>query len=226
MVNINQNDINDLEKYLSTNEDTTKSEEEVVPNGNITTDEIRAAEQILFYLIVEKSKTMYYNGLEKGVVDGLNEVKKAVNGDKESKCIQTAMTFFGDIIDMRPFKYGESIDTTYEANESGARMYDAIVKSCINMTSQYDRFVSKCKIKGVMLIITDDGEFGGSYHDLSEAIDALNELKKREIACLVATCDSNNSLRSSKRLGVEAISIKDQQQVRILMKTVSQNLCL
>ena len=136
------------------------------------------------------------------------------------------MTFFGDIIDMRPFKYGESIDTTYEANESGACMYDAIVKSCINMTSQYDRFVSKCKIKGVMLIITDDGEFGGSYHNLREDINALNELKKREIICLVATCDSNNSLKSSKRLGVDAISIKEQRQVRNLMKLVSQNLCL
>ena len=58
MVNINQNDLNDLEKYLSTNEDTTKSEEEVVVNGNITTDEIRATEQTLFYLVEEKSKTM------------------------------------------------------------------------------------------------------------------------------------------------------------------------
>ena len=89
MANIDQDYLNDLEKYLNTDEDTTEPQEEVTVNkglkGNITTDEIRSAEQALLYLVVDKSGSMYHNGLEKGVVDGLNEVKKTVNGAKESK---------------------------------------------------------------------------------------------------------------------------------------------
>ena len=82
MANIDQDYLNDLEKYLNTDEDTTEPQEEVTVNkglkGNITTDEIRSAEQALLYLVVDKSGSMYHNGLEKGVVDGLNEVKKTV----------------------------------------------------------------------------------------------------------------------------------------------------
>lgn len=48
MANIDQDYLNDLEKYLNTDEDTTEPQEEVTVNkglkGNITTDEIRAAE--------------------------------------------------------------------------------------------------------------------------------------------------------------------------------------
>lgn len=226
MANIDQNYLNDLEKYLNTDEDTTEPEEKVEVNkglkGNITTDEIRSAEQALLYLVVDKSGSMYHNGLEKGVIDGLNEVKKTVNGAKESKCIQTAMTFFGSTLDMRPFKYGECIDTTYEANEGETRMYDAIVESCTNMTSQYDSLINECKIKGVMLIFTDGGENGSKQYNLSDVQKALKELKKRDIVYLVAAFDGIDSSKLGNDLGVEPIPIKDEHQLRRLMKFVSQ----
>ena len=226
MANIDQDYLNDLEKYLNTDEDTTEPQEEVTVNkglkGNITTDEIRAAEQALLYLVVDKSGSMYHNGLEKGVVDGLNEVKKTVNGAKESKCIQTAMTFFGSTLDMRPFKYGECIDTTYEATDGETRMYDGIVESINNMTSQYDSLVSECKIKGVMLIFTDGGENGSKQYTLSDVKNALKELKKRDIVYLVAAFDGIDSSKLGNDLGVEPIPIKDEHQLRRLMKFVSQ----
>lgn len=172
--------------------------------------------------MVDKSGSMYHNGLEKGVVDGLNEVKKTVNGAKESKCIQTAMTFFGSTLDMRPFKYGECIDTTYEATDGETRMYDGIVESINNMTSQYDSLVSECKIKGVMLIFTDGGENGSKQYTLSDVKNALKELKKRDIVYLVAAFDGIDSSKLGNDLGVEPIPIKDEHQLRRLMKFVSQ----
>lgn len=226
MGNIDQNYLSDLEKYLNSDEDTMEPEEEVVVNnglkGNITTDEIRSAEQALLYLVVDKSGSMYHYGLEKGVIDGLEEVKRTVNGAKESKCIQTAMTFFGSTLDMRPFKYGECIDTTYEANEGETRMYDAIVESCTNMTSQYDSLVSECKIKGVMLIFTDGGENGSKQYNLKDVQNALKELKKREIVYLVAAFDGIDLSKLGNDLEAEPIPIKDEHQLRRLMKFVSQ----
>ena len=226
MDNIEQEYINDFEKYLTTDEDTTEPQEEIVAKkglrGNITYDEIRSVDQALLYLVVDKSSSMYHNGLEKGIVDGLNEVKKVVNGVKESKYIQTAMTFFGSTLDMRPFKYGECIDTSYEATESQSRMYDAIVESCSNMISQYDNLISECKIRGVMLILTDGHEVASEYN-LDDAKNALKELMKREIVCLITTFDGIGSLKLCNDLGIETVPIKDNHQLRILMKLVSQH---
>lgn len=226
MANIPQDYLADLEQYLNNDEDTIESQEEVTVNkglkGNITTDEIRSTEQALLYLVVDKSGSMYHNGLEKGVVDGLNEVKKTVNGAKESKCIQTAMTFFGSTLDMRPFKYGECIDTTYEATEGETRMYDGIVESINNMTSQYDSLVSEYKVKGVMLIFTDGGENGSKQYKLNDVENALKELKKRNIVYLVAAFDGIDLSKLGNDLGVEPIPIKDEHQLRKLMKFVSQ----
>ena len=226
MANIPQDYLADLEQYLNNDEDTIESQEEVTVNkglkGNITTDEIRSTEQALLYLVVDKSGSMYHNGLEKGVVDGLNEVKKTVNGAKESKCIQTAMTFFGSTLDMRPFKYGECIDTTYEATDGKTRMYDGIVESINNMTSQYDSLVSEYKIKGVMLIFTDGGENGSKQYTLSDVKNALKKLKERDIVYLVAAFDGIDLSKLGNDLGVEPIPIKDEHELRRLMKFVSQ----
>jgi len=226
MGNIDQDYLNDLEKYLNTDEETTEPEKEVAVDqglkGNVTTDDLRATEQALLYLVVDKSGSMYHNGLEKGVVEGLKEVKAVVNGSKERKHIQTAMTFFGSTLDMRPFKYGECIDTTYEANEGETRMYDAIVESCTNMISQYDKLKSECMLKGVMLIFTDGGENGSKQYNLIDVNNALNELKKRDIVYLVAAFDGIDLSKLGNDLGVEPIPIKDEHQLRRLMKFVSQ----
>ena len=190
--------------------------------GNITTDEIRDGEQALLYLVVDKSGSMYNNGLEKAVVAGLNDVKRTVNGSKESKCIQTAMTFFGSDLDMRPFKYGECIDVSYEANGSKTRMYDALVESCNNMISQYDILEPKVKVKGVMLLFTDGGENGSEKYSVNDAKQAVKELKERNIRFLVAAFDGFDSTELAKALDIEPISIKDDHQLRKLMQFVSK----
>ena len=218
--------VNDLEKYLNSDEDILEPEEVIEApkglKGNITTDEIRDGEQALLYLVVDKSGSMYNNGLEKAVVAGLNDVKRTVNGSKESKCIQTAMTFFGSDLDMRPFKYGECIDVSYEANGSKTRMYDALVESCNNMISQYDILEPKVKVKGVMLLFTDGGENGSEKYSVNDAKQAVKELKERNIRFLVAAFDGFDSTELAKALDIEPISIKDDHQLRKLMQFVSK----
>lgn len=226
MSNIDENYLNDLQNYLNSDDDSIEPEEETAVNkgleGNIKIDEVRSAEQALLYLVVDKSASMYHNKLERGVIEGLEEVKKTVNGSKEAKCIQTAMTFFGETLDMRPFKYGECIDTTYAANESSTRMYDGIVESCKNMISQYDNLKNECKVKGVMLIFTDGGENGSKNYNLSDVRNALDELTKKDIVYIVAAFDSVDLSALGKELNVEPVPIKDEHQLRRLMKFVSQ----
>ena len=121
MADVSQEYLNDLTKFLNNPDEIEEPEEALVVQGglagNISVNDIRSSEQALLYIVVDKSGSMYNNGLEQGVIAGLKEVKNAVNGAKESKNIETAMTFFGSTLDMRPFQYGENIDISYSADE-------------------------------------------------------------------------------------------------------------
>lgn len=215
--------IEDLEKYLNSDEDILEPEEVIETpkglEGNITPDEVRCCGQDLLYLVIDNSGSMYNNGLENAVVDGLKLAKKTVEG---CKYIQTAITLFGSKLEMRPFKYGECIDVSYEANGSKTRMYDALVESCNNMISQYDILEPKVKVKGVMLLFTDGGENGSEKYSVNDAKQAVKELKERNIRFLVAAFDGFDSTELAKALDIEPISIKDDHQLRKLMQFVSK----
>lgn len=226
MANIDQDYIKDLDMYLNA-EDGSEPEEEITVQegikGNVTADDIRDVEQALLYMVIDKSGSMYNNGLEDQVKKGLEDVKRVVNGSKEVKCIQTAMTFFGSTLDMRPFQYGECIDTSYEATENRTRLYDAVVESCKNMVSQYDTLEPTAKVKGVMLIFTDGEENGSEqYRDAKDVQTYLDELVKRKIPYLVAAFKGVDAEKLGREFKTEPIIIDDDHKLRRLMRFVSE----
>lgn len=226
MATIDQDYIKDLDMYLNAKDDFEPEEDVEIQQGikgNISVDDIRDSEQALLYMVIDKSGSMYNNGLEDAVRKGLDDVKRVVNGSKEVKCIQTAMTFFGSSLDMRPFQYGECIDTSYEANEASTRLYDAVVESCKNMISQYDTLKPTAKVKGVMLIFTDGGENGSElYHDAKEVQKYLDELRKRDIPYLVASFKGVDGKQLARDFKTEPITIDDDHKLRRLMRFVSE----
>lgn len=226
MATIDQDYIKDLDMYLNAGDDYEPEEDVEIQQGikgNISVDDIRDSEQALLYMVIDKSGSMYNNGLEDAVRKGLEDVKRVVNGSKEVKCIQTAMTFFGSSLDMRPFQYGECIDTSYEANEASTRLYDAVVESCKNMISQYDTLKPTAKVKGVMLIFTDGGENGSElYHDAKEVQKYLDELRKRDIPYLVASFKGVDGNQLARDFKTEPITIDDDHKLRRLMRFVSE----
>ena len=226
MATIDQDYIKDLDMYLNAKDDFEPEEDVEIQQGikgNISVDDIRDSEQAVLYMVIDKSGSMYNNGLEDAVRKGLDDVKRVVNGSKEVKCIQTAMTFFGSSLDMRPFQYGECIDTSYEANEASSRLYDAVVESCKNMISQYDTLKPTAKVKGVMLIFTDGGENGSElYHDAKEVQKYLDELRKRDIPYLVASFKGVDGKQLARDFKTEPITIDDDHKLRRLMRFVSE----
>lgn len=226
MANIDQEYIKDLDMYLNADDDSEPEEQITVQEGikgNVSVNDIRDVEQALLYMVIDKSGSMYNNGLEEQVKKGLEDVKRVVNGSREVKCIQTAMTFFGSTLDMRPFQYGECIDTSYEASESKTRLYDAVVESCKNMISQYDTLQPTTKVKGVMLIFTDGGENGSEqYRSAKDVQNYLDELAKRDIPYLVASFKGVDNEQLGSDFKTEPIIIDDDHKLRKLMKFVSK----
>ena len=228
MADVSQEYLNDLTKFLNNPDEIEEPEEALVVQGglagNISFNDIRSSEQALLYIVVDKSGSMYNNGLEQGVIAGLKEVKNAVNGAKESKNIETAMTFFGSTLDMRPFQYGENIDISYSADEPETRLYDAIVESCNNMVSQYDKLRGECVLKGVMLIFTDGEENGSQNYKLKDAQNALAELEKRGIPYIVAAFKDADLSKLAVEFEVTPVEITDEHQLRRLMGFVSKSM--
>ena len=204
---------------IETAEETEQSER---LDGNVSIYELRDSEQGLLSIVIDKSISMHYNGLDVGVKHGLKEIKRVVNGRKEVNYIQTAMTFFGSTLDMRPFQYGENIDISYEANETSTRLYDAVVESCKNMVAQYDYLKSLGTIKGVMLIFTDGEENGSEvYRRVEDVQNALNELTKREIRYIVAAFKEVNIEQLARDFKTKMIIIDDDYKLRKLMRFTS-----
>lgn len=232
MANVDPKYIEELNRFLDQDDDTLEPDDDLTIDigleeskelkGNIPAGNTRATEQALLYIVVDKSGSMRYNGLEKGVIEGLKEVKKAVNGSKELDYVQTAMTFFGSTLDMRPFRYGENIDISYEANEGATRMYDAIVESANNMLKQHEAMKKEAvHSKGVMFVFTDGGENGSQQYGLHDVRDSIKEMHERGIRFLVAAFDGMNLSQLGDDLGVEPVPIKDDHQLRKLMAFVS-----
>ncbi len=222
-----------LDKYINDPETEPEGEaEDAAPKeieGNVAPEEIRSNLQALLYMVIDKSISMRGNGLEEAVRQGLVDVKRTVNGAKEMDCIQTAMTFFGSTLDMRPFQYGECIDISYEANEPSTRLYDAVVESCQNMVAQYDKLKDNTTaIKGVMFIFTD-GEENDSQHDSKDLQNTLKSMLgnetdgKRNIKVLIAAFKGADIKRLATDFGTEPIVINDDHKLRRLMDFVSKN---
>lgn len=230
MSGIDQEYLKNLNDYINADldDDDYDSEEDSIAKdgleGNVKIDDIRDVNQALLYMVIDKSGSMYNNGLEEAVKQGLADVKRTVNGCKEVKCIQTAMTFFGSTLDMRPFQYGECIDTSYAATEEKTRLYDAVVESCENMISQFDKLKPiTSALKGVMLIFTDGCENGSKQYNLKDVQAYLDKLKEKGITYLVASFKGVNAEQLGKDFKTETITIKDDHQLRKLMGFVSQN---
>lgn len=219
-------DIINLEKYLNSNGDILESEEEIeIPKGlkgNITIDEIREIEQTLLYFVLNKSNSVYSHGLKRTIVEGLNDAKRTVSSFRESKYIQTAMTFFGTYLDMRPFKYGENINTSYEVKGSKVRMYDAIVESCNNMISQYEKINYEYKVNGVMLLFTDGEEYGSKKHTVEDARNSIREIRERNIRFILAAYNGVDLPKLAEDLEVDPIPINNCNQLKKLMEFVSR----
>ncbi len=199
--------------------------------GNVSIEEKRDnSKQALLYMVIDKSVSMRGNGLEDAVRQGLADVKRTVNGSKEVDYIQTAMTFFGSSVEMRPFQYGECIDISYEATDSSTRLYDAVIESCQNMVAQYDKFEPTTTVKGVMLVFTD-GEENASQHSLKELQDTLSQMlgtnlkkdERRDIRFLVATFKGVDVRQLAQEFNTEPIIIDDDHKLRRLMDFVSKN---
>ena len=232
MANVDPKYIEELNRFLDQDDDTLEPDDDLTIDigleeskelkGNIPAGNTRATEQALLYIVVDKSGSMRYNGLEKGVIEGLKEVKKAVNGSKELDYVQTAMTFFGSTLDMRPFRYGENIDISYEANEGATRMYDAIVESANNMLKQHEAMKKEAvHSKGVMFVFTDGGENGSQQYGLRDVRDSIEWMNEMNLRFVLVSLNGANLSDFGDELGVEPVLIEDESQLRRIMVLLS-----
>ena len=197
---------------------------ENVIKGNVTIDELRDKEVNLLYLVIDKSYSMYENGLEKSVKEGLIAVKDFINSldDKKSQQVQIAITLFGSTLDMRPFKYVEDLKTSYEADEVKSRLYDGVIESCKNMIYQYDILIRKsCHVHGRMIILTD-GIDNGSLVTVEDFHKYLDELYKRDIVYFPVAFDDLDIEELSKLFKQEAIGFRDAFDFKRYMFYISE----
>ena len=226
MANIDPEYVKALNEYLEQDDDVMEPDEdmtiEIGLEGNVDVSEVRSTEQALLYIVVDKSGSMRNNRLEQGVVEGLKEVRKVVNGSKELDYIQTSMTFFGSTLDMRPFQYGENIDISYEANEGATRLYDAIVESVNNMRVQCTQMKKEdVHTRGVMFVFTDGAENGSQQYSLQDVRNSIEWMNEMNLCFVLVSLNGANLSDFGDELGVEPVLIEDESQLRRIMVLLS-----
>lgn len=174
-----------------TNEDETIATDDIV-ESDITIDDVRSREQTLLYLVVDKSSSIYNNGLQDEVVNALKGVQDLINYSAEGERMKNAITIFDSTINMQQFVYGNNINICYEANGKGSRLYDAITMSAQHMLKHYDDIGWGNLVKGVMLIITDGVDEGSQIYTEDDVKNALQQLNERGITVFMAKFKKND----------------------------------
>lgn len=224
-----------LEKFI--NDPATAPKERDMPRGlegNIAVEDIRKLNQYLLYIVIDRSLSMRFNGLEEAVRKGLEDVKYVVATSDENRFgqLQIAITLFGSTLDMRPFQFWEDVDISYDANEISTYLYDAVIESCQNMVAQYDILREICEVRGTMLIFTDGGE-NGSQHTLQDLQKALKDMirsdsigLKRNIKYLVAAFKDVDLKQLGIDFDTEPIYIGDGHRLRRLLRFVGRSVII
>lgn len=224
MANIEQNYLDDLEKYLNTDE---IEQEEIGYTliDDVKDEDLRNFEEILISIVVDKSYPM--NGsdeLEKCIEKAIESINYVFNMDlTQSRNLNAvvAITYFGSEIELEAFKYAKHIEVNCVANQVKSRIYDAVYESCMHMIGQYEHLSKVAKIYGYMFIFSD-GEDNGSTNTLQEMQQAIFELRKRDIRCVPIEYNGANLKHMTNIFKSEPLPLENPHQVMQMFEFVSE----
>ncbi len=192
----NQNMDNDLIKELvdyfngDYEQETTTSEDEKEKLDEPTYSEAKCNDQVLIYIVIDKSASMHSKKLDRDINDQLRKLNHFINDYMGPKHIKVVSSYFYSAL----------------TEKNGTPLYDMIVDNCKDMLRQYDELANEYNVNGGMIIFTDGEDNGSINCTIHDVIDSFKELKKRDITCGLFGPETTTLSELGKLLKVNPIS--------------------
>ena len=159
-----------------------------------TYSEAKCNNQVLIYIVVDKAALARNEKFGEDINEYLKELNNFVkNYDRPGRIKVVSSYFCSQLIK----KYGTPL-------------YDMIVDNCNDLCRQYDEFSGECNINGCMIIFTDGEKDNSINYLIEDVIDALGELRKRDITHMLIGPETTRLIEFADSLNVEPIFKKDK----------------
>ena len=178
----------DYEQETTTSED--EKEKAVEYLDEPTYSEAKCNDQVLIYIVIDKSASMHSKKLDRDINDQLRKLNHFINDYMGPKHIKVVSSYFYSAL----------------TEKNGTPLYDMIVDNCKDMLRQYDELANEYNVNGGMIIFTDGEDNGSINCTIHDVIDSFKELKKRDITCGLFGPETTTLSELGKLLKVNPIS--------------------
>lgn len=180
----------DYEQEATTSEDEKEKAVEQEYLDEPTYSEAKCNDQVLIYIVIDKSASMHSKKLDRDINDQLRKLNHFINDYMGPKHIKVVSSYFYSAL----------------TEKNGTPLYDMIVDNCKDMLRQYDELANEYNVNGGMIIFTDGEDNGSINCTIHDVIDSFKELKKRDITCGLFGPETTTLSELGKLLKVNPIS--------------------
>lgn len=192
-------------------------------NKNVDPEELETASVFLTDLTIDGSGSMCDNA--SAMQDCLGHYQGAIAGSKQADEMLVSKTVFNYDIESGGYVTPDDLDTSYSA-DGGTRLYDAIVDRHDRMLAYIDQLRKNGQTVRGCFVILSDGWDTCSNASMSQARNAIEDLKKQEITvAFISFGDEAKGI--AEKLGVNPKNImevtNDEHELRKVMEIVSKS---
>lgn len=184
----------DYEQEATTSEDEKEKAVEQEYLDEPTYSEAKCNDQVLIYIVIDKSASMHSKKLDRDINDQLRKLNHFINDYMGPKHIKVVSSYFYSAL----------------TEKNGTPLYDMIVDNCKDMLRQYDELANEYNVNGGMIIFTDGEKDNSINYLIEDVIDALGELRKRDITHMLIGPETTRLIEFADSLNVEPIFKKDK----------------
>ena len=189
----------DYEQEATTSEDEKEKAVEQEYLDEPTYSEAKCNDQVLIYIVIDKSASMHSKKLDRDINDQLRKLNHFINDYMGPKHIKIVSSYFYSAL----------------TEKNGTPLYDMIVDNCKDMLRQYDELANEYNVNGGMIIFTDGEDNSSINCTIHDVIDSFKELKKRHITCGLFGPETTTLSELGKLLKVNPISEINDLKTRI-----------
>lgn len=180
----------DYEQEATTSEDEKEKAVEQEYLDEPTYSEAKCNDQVLIYIVIDKSASMHSKKLDRDINDQLRKLNHFINDYMGPKHIKVVSSYFYSAL----------------TEKNGTPLYDMIVDNCKDMLRQYNELANEYNVNGGMIIFTDGEDNSSINCTIHDVIDSFKELKKMDITCELFGPETTTLSELGKLLKVNPIS--------------------
>lgn len=190
---------------------------------NRDVQDVEASTVLVVDFMIDGSSSMW--NYETAMRDCLEHYRDAICNSKQAEEMLVSKTIFASSIQTGGYVAPEDFDTSYDADGT-THLYDAIIDRRQRLIKYMEQLDNNGNTPMGCMVILTDGEDVGSTCSISEARQAIEDLRKREIT-VAFIAFGQEAFGIADSLGIKSKNVKevsnDESELRHVIDLVSKS---